>query len=201
MPPQEAPSATSDSEIVAAWAGTLMALRLIFAWIGVAFLRKLVAATSAVFPDVTDAEMALAINYAWQKTHAYQKREALFLETVPEMLRAMRERNRVSPSVATPVSQPVARSTFPEEPESSGSPWMQIRLRMRERVSERAYEDWIQRTAFESFDARRSEMRVRVPDQVTKDWLEQEWIDDLVACAESARLPVLHFIFLVGDAK
>jgi len=56
------------------------------------------------------------------------------------------------------------------------NPWEQIKARLTTKISGRAYEDWVTRTAFEREEG--GSLRVTVPDQVTKEWMEQEYAED-----------------------
>jgi hypothetical protein len=181
----------------AGWFQTLAALRAAFATIGIRFLFSLLSVVLASFPDVTDSELATAVGFAWRAKKRYQEGEGLFLSTVPDALRAMRE--HASSLVAPPIAQPVAQPP-PLEPETSGSPWMRVRLRLKAAISPRAYQDWVERTAFESFDVVARVMRVRVPDQVTADWLTQEYGEELLAAAVAEKLGAVKFLYLVGVA-
>ena len=57
------------------------------------------------------------------------------------------------------------------------NPWEQIKARLTTRISARAYEDWVTRTAFDGSEE--GLLRVSVPDQVTKTWMEQEYAEDI----------------------
>jgi len=65
------------------WAKTLAALQAIFPLVGVVFLVRLVAIVRAMFADVTDTELAEAVNFAFREKRRYQKSEGLFILTVP----------------------------------------------------------------------------------------------------------------------
>jgi len=84
--------AQTGARVEQIWAAALGALRQIYPLIGVAFLVRLVAAVRALFPDVQDAEIAQAIDFAWRQKNRTQKSEALFLLTVPEAIAAIRRR-------------------------------------------------------------------------------------------------------------
>ena len=71
--------------------------------------------------------------------------------------------------------------------------WEQIKAKLTAKVSPRAYEDWVMRTAFESADG--TWLRVSVPDQVTKDWMEQEYADDVRQVIRELRLPIERIIY------
>lgn len=71
--------------------------------------------------------------------------------------------------------------------------WEQIKARLTTRVSPRAYEDWVMRTAFESADG--TWLRVSVPDQVTKDWMEQEYADDVRQVIRDLNLPIERVVY------
>ena len=60
---------------------------------------------------------------------------------------------------------------------SMNNPWEQIKATLTGRISGRAYEDWVTRTAFDSSEG--GLLRVSVPDQVTKQWMEQEYSEDI----------------------
>ena len=71
--------------------------------------------------------------------------------------------------------------------------WEQIKARLTTKVSPRAYEDWVLRTAFESADG--NWLRVSVPDQVTKDWMEQEYADDVRQVIRDLNLPIERVVY------
>jgi chromosomal replication initiator protein len=71
--------------------------------------------------------------------------------------------------------------------------WEQIKARLTAKVSPRAYEDWVQRTVFESADG--NWLRVSVPDQVTKDWMEQEYADDVRQVIRDLNLPIERVVY------
>lgn len=71
--------------------------------------------------------------------------------------------------------------------------WEQIKAGLTAKVSPRAYEDWVLRTAFESADG--TWLRVSVPDQVTKDWMEQEYADDVRQVIRDLNLPIERVVY------
>jgi hypothetical protein len=85
-------AAKEGSELERIWAKALGALRIFFPLVGMVFLVRLLAAVRAVFPDVTDAELAKAVGIAFHATNRRQKSEGLFLLTVPEALADLRRR-------------------------------------------------------------------------------------------------------------
>jgi hypothetical protein len=70
---------------------TLAMLRSVFPLAGVLFLSRLLAAVCSIFAGVTDAELSGAVRLAWTWNKARQKHEGLFLYTVPEALRFLRD--------------------------------------------------------------------------------------------------------------
>lgn len=73
------------------WAKALAALQAIFPLCGVAFLVRLVSVVTALFANVSDSELAKAIEFAWAHKSRYQKGEGLFLFTVPTAITALRK--------------------------------------------------------------------------------------------------------------
>jgi hypothetical protein len=73
------------------WILTLATLRSSFPLVGVLFLSRLLATVCALFAGVTDAELSGAVRLAWTWNRARQKHEGLFLFTVPEALRFLRD--------------------------------------------------------------------------------------------------------------
>jgi len=61
------------------------------------------------------------------------------------------------------------------------------------RISPRAYEDWVTRTAFDGSEG--GLLRVTVPDQVTKTWMEQEYAEDIRETIRELNLPVEHVVY------
>ena len=91
-PGRTAVSGGVGSVSAAAWAGTLAALKEFFPLVGLAFLARLVAVVSAVFAGLTDTELAKGVRLAWSFTKNRQKTEGLFLFTVPDAVRLIREK-------------------------------------------------------------------------------------------------------------
>jgi chromosomal replication initiator protein len=73
------------------------------------------------------------------------------------------------------------------------NPWEQIKARLTTKISTRAYEDWVTRTAFDGLDGR--SLRVSVPDQVTKQWMEQEFAEHVRQTISELNLPVEQVIY------
>jgi chromosomal replication initiator protein len=73
------------------------------------------------------------------------------------------------------------------------NPWEQIKARLTTRISARAYEDWVTRTAFDGSDA--GVLRVMVPDQVTKTWMEQEYAEDIRDAIRELNLSVERVVY------
>lgn len=73
------------------WVQTLAMLRSVFPLVGFLFLSRLLATVCAMFAGVTDAELSGAVRLAWTWNRARQKHEGLFLLTVPEALRYLRD--------------------------------------------------------------------------------------------------------------
>jgi len=73
------------------------------------------------------------------------------------------------------------------------NPWEQIKARLTTRISARAYEDWVTRTAFDGSDG--GVLRVNVPDQVTKTWMEQEYAEDIRETIRELNLPVERVVY------
>src|ERR1700675_4656847 len=73
------------------------------------------------------------------------------------------------------------------------NPWEQIKARLTTRISARAYEDWVTRTAFDGSDG--GVLRVMVPDQVTKTWMEQEYAEDIRDTIRELNLPVERVVY------
>ena len=73
------------------------------------------------------------------------------------------------------------------------NPWEQIKARLTTRISARAYEDWVTRTAFDASEG--GVLRVNVPDQVTKTWMEQEYAEDIRETIRELNLPVERVVY------
>lgn len=80
-----------------AWASTLAALYSFFPLIGLLFLERLLTVVRAIFPDVSDGELARAVRMAYTSG---QKTEGLFLYRVPSALRLLR-RNAIQAPIQT----------------------------------------------------------------------------------------------------
>jgi hypothetical protein len=90
------------------WARSLAALRAIFPLVGLGFLARLVAVVIGLFCDLSDLELADAIGFAWNARGRYQKSEGLFLLTVPDAVRALREQKaRAATQAALDAPKPV----------------------------------------------------------------------------------------------
>jgi len=79
------------------------------------------------------------------------------------------------------------------------NPWEQIKARLTTRISARAYEDWVIRTAFDSSEG--GVLRVMVPDQVTKTWMEQEYAEDIRDTIRELNLPVERVVYAMQAAS
>jgi chromosomal replication initiator protein len=69
------------------------------------------------------------------------------------------------------------------------NPWESIKHRLATKVTPKAYEDWVMRTLFESFEG--GVLQVAVPDLVTKQWMEQEYGDDVRHAIRELEMPVV----------
>ena len=78
------------------------------------------------------------------------------------------------------------------------NPWEQIKARLTTRISARAYEDWVTRTAFDGSEG--GVLRVNVPDQVTKTWMEQEYAEDIRETIRELNLPVERVVYTTQPA-
>ncbi|MGD1090512.1 MAG: chromosomal replication initiator protein DnaA [Bryobacteraceae bacterium] len=76
--------------------------------------------------------------------------------------------------------------------------WEQIKARLAAKIGAQGYENWVQRTKFESAEG--GSLRVTVPDQVTKDWMEQEYAEDISKAIHELSLPVREVIFVTTPA-
>lgn len=76
------------------WSKTLAALQIAFPLVGVVFLVRLVAIVRALFVDVTDPELAAAVDFAFRAKQGRQKSEGLFLLTVPDAMRLARSKRQ-----------------------------------------------------------------------------------------------------------
>lgn len=76
-----------------------------------------------------------------------------------------------------------------------GDVWQQIKNRLAVKLSGGAYENWISRTAFHSFEGGR--LTVRVPDAATEEWIRQEYAFQIRAAIQDLNLPVLHIHYTV----
>jgi chromosomal replication initiator protein len=79
------------------------------------------------------------------------------------------------------------------------NPWEQIKARLTTKISGRAYEDWVTRTAFEGEEG--GLLRVTVPDQVTKEWMEQEYAGDIREAIRELNLPVERVVYTARAAN
>jgi len=74
-----------------AWSLTLSTLQAIFPDVGTPFLVQLLnSVRSSGFADVTDEELSVAVQRAWNRKRNVQKGEGLFLLTVPDAVRVIR---------------------------------------------------------------------------------------------------------------
>jgi chromosomal replication initiator protein len=87
----------------------------------------------------------------------------------------------------------VSEDTMTGEMIALANPWEQIKARLTTRVSARAYEDWVTRTAFDGSEG--GVLRVTVPDQVTKAWMEQEYAEDIRETIRELNLPVERVVY------
>src|ERR1700741_1467976 len=78
------------------------------------------------------------------------------------------------------------------------NPWEQIKARLTTRISARAYEDWVTRTAFDGSDD--GVLRVTVPDQVTNTWIEKEYAEDIRDTIRELNLSVERVVYTTQPA-
>ena len=94
------------------WVLTLAALRGYFPMVALAFLARLVAIARAIFPAVSDAELAQAVQISYKKG---QFSEGLFLYRVPEALKLL-DRRRRQLSSSPPGASGAAGAPAPPDP-------------------------------------------------------------------------------------
>lgn len=75
------------------WSSAFAAMLSFFPMVTVAFLVRLVAIARALFPNVTDAELAQAVNLAYRPG---QTSAGLFLRTIPDALIALRRQKKIA---------------------------------------------------------------------------------------------------------
>jgi chromosomal replication initiator protein len=87
-----------------------------------------------------------------------------------------------------------------DDPGGANNLWESIKRRLAAKVSPKAYEDWVMRTALERFEG--GILYVAVPDFVTRQWMEQEYGDDVKQSIRELELPVtaLHYSVSVALA-
>jgi chromosomal replication initiator protein len=78
------------------------------------------------------------------------------------------------------------------------NPWEKIKARLTNKISTRAYEDWVMRTVFDGSDG--GSLRVSVPDQVTKEWMEQEYGEDVRQTIRELSLPIERVFYTARTA-
>jgi chromosomal replication initiator protein len=92
----------------------------------------------------------------------------------------------------------VSENTMTGEMIALANPWEQIKARLTTRISARAYEDWVTRTAFDGSEE--GLLRVSVPDQVTKTWMEQEYAEDIRETIRELNLAVERVVYTTQPA-
>jgi hypothetical protein len=118
------------AEISQAWPLTLARLALCGPLVDVSFLVRLLAVVQARFAGVTDAELCQAIDLAALPKVKYQKSVGLFLETVPAMLRAMRDGNSKGPP--GPEKKPPRVAGLTEQEQAEEDRWRQALKKAKE---------------------------------------------------------------------
>jgi chromosomal replication initiator protein len=73
--------------------------------------------------------------------------------------------------------------------------WQEIKNKLAVNLSGAAYENWVSRTAFQSFEGGR--LTVRVPDAATEEWIRQEYAFQIRAAIQDLNLPVLQVHYTV----
>jgi hypothetical protein len=109
LKPVSKTAATSPVENL--WTLTLAMLRSVYPLVGLPFLSRLLAAVCVLFAGVDDAELASAVRLAWTWNKSRQKHEGLFLLTVPEALRFLRDGGDASAGCSS-VSRPSVSPPF-----------------------------------------------------------------------------------------
>jgi chromosomal replication initiator protein len=72
--------------------------------------------------------------------------------------------------------------------------WDLIKAKLAERIAPQEFQNWVMRTALESFD--HGSLRVQVPDQVTKDFIEQEYTEQIRSTIRELNLPIESVVYL-----
>jgi chromosomal replication initiator protein len=73
--------------------------------------------------------------------------------------------------------------------------WQEIKNKLAVNLSGAAYENWVSRTALQSFEGGR--LTVRVPDAATEEWIRQEYAFQIRAAIQDLNLPVLQVQYTV----
>jgi chromosomal replication initiator protein len=73
--------------------------------------------------------------------------------------------------------------------------WQQIKNKLAVNLSGAAYENWVSRTALQSFEGGR--LTVRVPDAATEEWIRQEYAFQIRAAIQELNLPVFQVHYTV----
>jgi hypothetical protein len=199
-PPFEHPQAggpTIEPEPEARWPKTLAAMRSGFATAGVELLMRLLRLlfSLADLSMVSDYTLAAAVTRSYLEGGRRMAGPGLLLTTVPEVLRAWRKQGRALDATGPPEEEPLPVIPYAREPEDSPDPsvWMRVRLRLKGRIGEHDYQNWVARAEFGERDG--ADVVVLVPDAVTAEWIEQEYRGLISEIARQLELDVERFRF------
>jgi hypothetical protein len=87
------------------------------------------------------------------------------------------------------------------EPESSGSPWMRIRLEVKSRVDPVAYNNWFIPTAFDRYDPGEQELHVVTRDAPVAYSLQYDFASVISDAIADLRLPLRHIVYHAADSS
>jgi|GEM_PF-4662216 len=110
---------------------------------------------------------------------------------------ASKIRESAAPAPGAAVSR-VKPPAFVAEPEDADTPWSRIRSKLKPKMVQQDYENWLRSTSFESYDppvkwgklAEPGVLSIRVPDQASADFIAQECRGRILAEARNIGLDV-----------
>lgn len=83
---------------------------------------------------------------------------------------------------------------MPIEPETHTNVWEHVKQRLITKLSAPAYENWIARTALDSFE--NGTLIVRVPDSATAEWIQEEYTPQIRQAVDELNVPIYHIRYV-----
>lgn len=181
------------------WAKTLAAMRVEFTSAGVELLMRLLTLlwSLADFKGVSDYVLAAAVRKSYVENRRRMTGPGLLVSLVPAVLATWKAEGKPMDAEEEPPPRAMAMAEpYPREPEDAENPsaWMLIRRRLKTRISEIDYTNWVSRSEFGRFEES-GDLVVWMPDQVSVEMFDQEYRGLVSEIARQLDIGVKRVIF------